>query len=214
MLGWSILDLDSEPELSLALRNNSMIKKCIMLYISVVYINLTTVGQNRISYLAEASFGTALSYHFSLDYRFGVNISKPRFNHQILVGLSTTYGQTKRNLGEIGYQIAYKLPSRFNIELNTMVQLGKMPVAYSIGGPVQYRCEGSYRFRESIGLSYTKKGLGRKKKVQLEPFLHINAFQGYRASQEFFPGLNIITECEKPLVAVGTRVGLRVNLGT
>lgn len=36
-----------EPELSLTLRNNSMIKKCIMLYITVVYINLTSVGQTK-----------------------------------------------------------------------------------------------------------------------------------------------------------------------
>lgn len=183
-------------------------KRKLVLWLFLASIPFNMLGQNRISYSLETSFPVPQARAF--DSRLFINLEQKKIDNQFMIGVSKElFYKNTSTIFELGHQFVYKLPKGINAELNSVLQLGNMPVAYkSTGGAANTICYGNYRIRESVGISYG--GFKRKKqKFKVEPFVHFNLLIGQMNKHETS---DIFTyECDARLGDIGFRYGARIK---
>jgi hypothetical protein len=181
-------------------------KRKLILWLFLASIPFNILGQNRISYSLETSI--PISTYLILENRLFLNLEQKKIDNQFMIGISKQLFFKNNTIFELGHQFVYKLPKGINAELNSVLQLGNMPVAYKSTGGANYTCYGNYRIRESVGISYG--GLHRNaKKFKVEPFVHSNIIIGQKNKQET---LDIfIYECDARMAYFGFRFGARIK---
>ena len=182
-------------------------KRKLILWLFLASIPFNMLGQNRISYSLETSI--PISTYLILENRLFLNLEQKKIDNQFMIGISKQlFYKNTSTIFELGHQFVYKLPKGINAEVNSILQLGNMPVGASTTGAVYWTCYGNYRIRESVGISYG--GLHRNvKKFKVEPFVHFNTIVGQKNKQET---LDIfIYECDARMVYFGFRFGARIK---